>query len=439
MAQPLPLPLRRVPAQGRAAAAVAPRPKPALRVVPLPAAPRWSPALFAARAALFFAPVALVLGALEAALWRTGESWPAARVVEAQGLQPDAVFLRGLLDQSFHAYKLAGLQRARPRILALGSSRVMKLRGPMFGDDAAAFYNAGGLVVNVEDLAAFVEGLPGELLPRVVLLGVDMWWLNAVKPAERHLSWAASEDGALDWRGHLFALRAILRRPAQAGRLWRALEAEDEDRIGIEARISGEGFRADGSLAGGRPAPRAPQAWGFVDRERPPIARQIRRGIGFFPVSDGVSPARLARLRDAVAALRDRGVLVVGFGPPVYSGAAELLEADPRHRRLWREYREHVPRVFEELGQPFVDASTPAVLGLDDRYMTDGFHAEETFHLHLLRRVLADGRAARALPAALAAVKQALASPGTNPWYADFPATAGQTARRAVAPGPAGS
>jgi len=399
-----------------AASPATPAPPPA----PAPA-PRGA-AAFARRAALFWAPFVIVAAVFEAALWRSGESWPVKRTLEAQARDAGAIALRGLLDQSFYAYKHAGLRRARPRVLALGSSRVMKFRAAMFGADAPRFYNAGGLVVNVEDLVAFADALARAEAPAVVLLGVDMWWLNAARPAEDGFSRGIHEDGARSWQGHVLAWRELLRRSDMLRATLPALApgAGTARRIGLQARLHGEGFRHDGSLESGLPVPADARGWRFVDRERPTVARRIRRGVELFEPTHGVAPARVARLRRGLLRLRGRGCLVVGFAPPVYSGAAALLEQDERHRRLWREYREVLPRLFAALDMPYVDASTPARLGLDDRYLLDGFHPEETFLVHLLRRMLQDPRVAGALPTAGAAVERALASPRTNYWHADL-------------------
>src|SRR5205809_2510208 len=44
------------------------------------------------------------------------------------------------------------------------------------------------------------------------------------------------------------------------------------------------------------------------------------------------------------------------------------------------------PEIFKRHRQPFVDGSKPAELGLDDRYLVDGIHGAETFHLHVQDR-----------------------------------------------------
>jgi hypothetical protein len=373
---------------------------------------------FAVRIALFWLPVVVVFGLLEVGLWRTGESWPVDRVLDVQQRQPDAIFMRGLLDQSFYAYKWRGVLRSRPRVLALGSSRVLKFRRTMFGTESGVFYNAGGLVTNVGDLEAFAERLPPEPTPQVLILGIDLWWLNpAHAPGDEFL---IEDDGAWSWQGHLLALRTLLGRPSAIGPLFRPQLFPHPEGIGVIARRRGEGFRPDGSLESNLPLPQTAEGWAFVDREKPPILRSIRRGVGFFEPAEDVAAPRLERLQRALTRLRSRGIQVIGFAPPICSEGVRLLDTEPRQSGLWNAFRSRVAAVFAAEGLSFFDASSPDRLGLDDRYMIDGIHAEETFHVHLLRRMLDDPRLAALLPGTLPVLDAALSSPKTNFWHAEL-------------------
>ncbi len=377
---------------------------------------RWSLLLL-----LFWTPVLILATAFELLLWRTGESWTISRVLDVQRRDPGRLFLRRYLDQGLYRYKFLGMLERRPAILALGSSRVMRFRAPMFGD-SANFYNAGGLIQNLDDLESFVRLTPDTAMPRVIILGIDMWWLNDNDRSPEGLTSGIAFDGASSWKSQLLTAREML---MTRGALVGAIAAVSPrtgagDGIGLAARERGEGFRSDGSLTSARRPPENAD-WHFVDRENPIIPDRIRQGIDRFEPAPALSLARLARLRNVLTTLQRRGVLILGFNPPFSADGAAALESDPRQRELWREYRTGVPALFTELGLPFVDASTTGALGLDDRYMSDGFHAEETFHLYLLRRFAADPRVAAALPGMGAAVERAIASSKTDYWYADFP------------------
>jgi hypothetical protein len=295
----------------------------------------------------------------------------------------------------------------------------MKFRAEMFGDASAGFYNAGGLVTSVEDLQEFVERLPPDRTPGLVFLGIDSWWLKPGRSSEE--PFRVSHDGALSWQEHLLAFRTLVMDRRMARATLEALRSGPETaRIGIHAQARGQGFRFDGSMDSGPPSGRARRR-GFVDPDRPTTVKRIRTGAGFFKPAPAVSGPRLQALRDTLLRLRERGTLVVGFAPPICSEGVRLLESDPRHRRFWLQYRERLEGVFEELGLPYVDASSPARIGLDDRYMIDGIHGGETLHVHVLRRMLDHPRVAEALPEAASILDAALGSSRTNFWSADIP------------------
>jgi hypothetical protein len=378
-------------------------------------------ARFVGHLALFLLPLLLGAAFLEAELWRTGETWPGERVLAAQKKAPGLLYMRAYFGQWYEDYKWRGLVDSRAEILALGSSRVMKLRQEMFGP-RLRFYNAGGLVRSVGDLQEVVRMLPADYAPRVVLLGIDAWWLNASRDSRAPLQRRLRDDPARSEQAHLGFYGVLLRSPRFRGLILRGLyRPQAPDALGLRARATGLGFRLDGSLKGDRPAPVGDASRRFVDTARPPYAVAARNGQNHFRITEGVSPALLAGLRDAVEALRRRGTLVVAFAPPIAGEVAAVLEEIPAQRAFWHDYRRRVAALFADLDLPYVDASTPGQLGLDDRSMLDGIHAEETLHLHLLRRMLQDPRMSGRLPGARAAVAHALAAPETDVWHPEFP------------------
>lgn len=77
------------------------------------------------------------------------------------------------------AYKLSGIKFTKPDILVVGSSRTMQFRREFF---SRSFYNAGGVASGVEQLEDFINRLLVIHKPRVILIGVDMWWFNQNHP-----------------------------------------------------------------------------------------------------------------------------------------------------------------------------------------------------------------------------------------------------------------
>ena len=181
--------------------------------------------------------------------------------------------------------------------------------------------------------------------------------------------------------------------------LMSTITAPRQNLIGIGARQTGSGFRADGSHASSLPVPARHDEWRFVDREHPPIIERVSTATAGFLPTEGISEPRLRALDAALERFTSRHVLVVGYLPPFSSEVLTALGTDPRHSRLWSDLTR---------------------FGMDDRVMIDGVHADETFHLYVVKSMLADGRVSAALPGADVAVARALASPRTNYWRADL-------------------
>jgi len=369
------------------------------------------------RMALFSVPVVLIAGLVEFALWRSGDTWPIAAVAARQQHTP-AVFLRELMPQDLHGYKLARLALQRPRVLVLGSSRSSQMRAAMLGETRQTFFNGSGMVDAVSDL----DGLcAGGAQPAVALLAVDLWWFNdSLPPVDRK----AAGDGAVNWRAHVAAGRKLLMRPALLGDMLAAPSADDSDRIGIGARRTGSGFRQDGSMRLTFVTPSDPARWTYEDREIPPVIARVRAASHQFVESERhrVSGERLAHLQAFLDRCRAQGIALAAFAPPFSTEVFDTLRRDVRHRGLLSSFRVEVAGVFERSGVPFIDATDLTALGLDDRYMFDGFHPTETFHLHVLRRLLDRHPATAALvPGARRAIATLLSAPATNFWYVGLP------------------
>ena len=376
------------------------------------------PFRFAGWIMVFFAPLLLLTGVLEILLWNAGETLPIERVIQAQQSRPGTLFMRGILDQGFYRYKSLQVSQRKPKILVLGSSRVMEFRSEMFGNRGRDFFNGGGLIQDLSDLKSFVRRIETENAPELIILGLDAWWFNGNKPPLNGLSSGMNRDAALDWQEHVRAWRRF--KSSKARKVIAAARRATNENIGIEARSASVGFRLDGSMQYNFAPAAASNGWRFVDRETPPISERIRNSTAQFTPCSGASADRLEILAACLDELARKNVLVAGFLPPISSEAAGLLERSATQSNLWNEVRARLPKLFRERSLMFGDASLLRDLGLNDSFMIDGIHAAETFHLHLLESFLADERVAAILPGLSPKIRAALSSPEANPWEPDY-------------------
>src|SRR5262249_41842465 len=162
--------------------------------------------------AAFSIPPALALLAGEGVLQGSGEAWPIDRVISFQREHPRSLFLRAV-DQLFYASKYRGVLAHAPSVLVVGSSRTMKFRAGMFGDRAAAFFNAGGMVNSLDDLEDFTVSFPPPRPPDVLIVGVALWWLNERVPPSYRFAREIARGGTWTFDEHILALRWLLQRP----------------------------------------------------------------------------------------------------------------------------------------------------------------------------------------------------------------------------------
>lgn len=386
-----------------------------------PALRPFSPRPFVLRLALFSLPLIILAAAIEGSLWRVGETWPVDKALDAQTRNEDAIWMRGKLGQSYMAYKWSAINRRHYRVLAVGSSRVMKFNGKLLSPVSGPFYNTGGMIRNLNDLESFADALHSGIAPKVILLGIDMWWLNPSFASKEGFKAGIHDDPATDWKAHLTVVRksAEIVQAARKSRSDREMSPLDPaNAIGLDATFKHRGFRVDGSLESGLLFTDEK----FTDRETPPIAQRVRTGGNRFERATGLSAQRIAVFRRALQKLRGKGITVLTFLPPVANEVVAAMEKEPGQKSVWLQYRQVLPRICLEEKTLFCDASSPARFGYPDGVMSDGIHAMETFHAAILREWLKNPQADAALPGTRGHVEALLASPKTNLWYPDYSA-----------------
>ena len=95
---------------------------------------------------------------------------------EIIGLQKskDAIYGTALNQNSF-LYKLEMVREEKPKIIALGSSRVLQFREEYF---TKSFVNCGGAMHYLKEGVLFLQEMVKYHKPDVIILGLDCWWFN---------------------------------------------------------------------------------------------------------------------------------------------------------------------------------------------------------------------------------------------------------------------
>jgi hypothetical protein len=346
---------------------------------------------------------AALIASHERALEATGESWPLRQVIRAQQSAP-ALFQRQYWSaNSISAYKFQAMNENQPKILVLGSTRMGGLRAEMFAPSGQQFYNGAGLIRNLSDLQAVLDRTPASATPPLVIVGLDLWWFSYHWPMGS-IDWNEDPDG--NWMARSSTIARLALKPWT---LFASPRTAPYPLIGLAAMRSGEGFRSDGSIAF------APDESSSTLSAHPgaSVLERVESGSGEFTPNPALSRERLQRLALVLRQFRERGALVAGIAPPFSIKVVDRLTIHPVHRQFWQDFRIETARTFRNAGFPFLDASDPRQLNLDDTYLLDGSQAGEVFWLAVLDHFGADPRIKAQLPQ-LSATAAALIPTGSH-------------------------
>lgn len=355
---------------------------------------------FALRVFIFSTPLLCAAFLFELAMYRTGDSWPISKVIAAQeATGGESLLGRGYFSQQYNLSKSEMVKRRRPRILALGSSRVMEFRALMFHPFEKDFYNGGGMIQNVNDLAAYARLVRDGKLPKpqIVIVGIDPWWLSATTDATTKKSWLEDEEDAVyKFSSHIEGARSLLR-TGKSNFPWRVafgnqLRASPQYRypsFGITAIASGIGERfSDGSFLYTSSLTDFIKHPAYHERLTPPVLDQVQGAYFLFNLSYKIENDRAGMLLQSLAALKAMGIEVYAFEPPLVTEVLEALEASKPLSNFWTEYRERLPTQLKAAGIHCLPVAAPKDYGLDDRYMLDGIHPGEVFDSYIVEALV---------------------------------------------------
>jgi hypothetical protein len=312
------------------------------------------------------------------ALWflkAAGELQPVESIVTQQQAT-DALYGSALFEDEFR-YKLELIRERKPEIVALGSSRALQFRQEFF---SVPFVNAGRAMNSIPEGARFVEEMLRVHRPRLVLLALDVWWLNANRSepptSQRDLGdtdplvsnfWSYVNDGKITMAKTLGVVLGETSNPVSA-----------RYSIGIAALARGGGFRPDGSRDyGARYFGIDPT---FDDKNFANARSRVHNGTSLLNYGEQIDRGRLATLTRIAARLQEAGVEVVGVLPPLAPTVVGLINEQPQQYAYMPRARE----AMRSLPIKVFDFLESQSLQTSDCEFADGLHAGDITYQRML-------------------------------------------------------
>ncbi len=300
-----------------------------------------------------------------------------------------------LHGDAYH-YKLEGYRQKHPRIVAIGSSRVMQLRERFF---AGSFYNLGGAMTSIDEGIHLSDAILALHTPDVVLLGVDFWWLSeSFSPVAQ----AYKEHPPMERReGPNFYDSYFLFKPfawLKEGKItvrdyWRTIADRAERpfcNIGVAALKRRSGFGPDGSYYYTDVVQPSHEHEPRVDFDE--IA-SIEAGSGRFGYEKSVQSLHMQNLLRVIDRFRSHHVEVIVILPPFAPSVVQTLKDHAEHYGILADLQNRLKaaNVF------FVDASDHSLLSATDCEFFDGIHGGDVVFARLLLAI-DKNRSERGLP-----------------------------------------
>ncbi|MBQ7606749.1 MAG: hypothetical protein IJU76_02045 [Desulfovibrionaceae bacterium] len=303
------------------------------------------------------------------------------RVIERQA-QGDFVIFGSGVSQDFVDYKLALYTKVKPKIVALGSSRVMQFRARYF---RKSFLNMGGVAGNLPVLRSTLDAMLAVHVPEVVLLGLDFWWFM---PKWNPDPFASEPPTSGSYRYTLASLKKpwarLIDGKVRPEDIFAPFFSFRDDRFGIMAQTTDDGFASDGSwyYTAETTGQKKPFDYAFLD-----TLKQVRYGIKAFyhakPDEQAPSSRHLDAISEIYCRLKSRGVRVYCFIPPL----AETVYTAMRAREAAYPHLFELASALKQRGIPVLDMSNPRTLGSNDCEFVDGFHGGEICYLRIIRNL----------------------------------------------------
>lgn len=336
--------------------------------------------IFSSRPRLFvLAVVAAVLGlgvaglAAAAYFTATGDLLDEARVAEIQRDGGPGCTYSSLATNNHAAFKYAAYAGRQPKIVALGSSRVLEFNGRLFSQP---FYNLGRTMSSLADGHTALREMIRSGKPDIVLLGIDYWLFTS---SHRTSISGAGTLGRVDPVSPSQLLKlvgSVIHRPELMVGADRLLNGPDCP-LGIASIAYHSGFDADGFYYYGQRL-MLPQA-DFDDYVFRDSLRRVRSGARRFEHGETPDIDRVRELAALVETFRREGIKVVPFLPPVAPTVfAEMAKAGGYG---------YVAKLREALIQEGLDVHDfhdPRSLDLVDCEFVDGNHGGDVAYARLL-------------------------------------------------------
>jgi hypothetical protein len=286
------------------------------------------------------------------------------------------------------AFKLDRIEKERPDVLCISTSRAGTLNASMFRP--YSFYNMSYTAWTTEQLADIFDRATSSAAPRVVIISIDYFLFT--NGWEKGYSTTRTMIYDQPWRYLKSSILDFVRTAAKHPQVFRDYLKAPTPFVGTQAIFSQEGFRGDGSYVYSR---------GHIDDAR--LNYQTAASlVNSMPGASSMSERQKAPIVRIAELAKQRGITLVGVQLPYIRSGIDYLDHNESYRHysgVWREFESEQTRAWlKGLGITFFDLGR-STIGGDSKNFVDAYHTTELGALQVMQELLGSPEFRGILPA----------------------------------------
>lgn len=307
-------------------------------------------------------------------LKHNGESLTIAEIIKLQNSDPSLLYGTAINENTI-SYKLELYKDKKPKIIALGQSRVMQFRDYFFSQ---SFINMGGAWSNMRLTKQLAQEIIDEYQPEVVIISVDYWLFNLLP--EGSIGQYSTKNNPL--AGVVKPWIWLKERKISFSEYFQDLFNQNQQlkNIGIMGRYQHTGFGGDGSYYYNN------FVFGHVPSNDPHFEStlsHLKDKDWCFESSVHMSQEKFNNFLDILNIFYSKGIKVVLFMPPLAPTVYGQLAQELSHFAYYQE----VAAEFAKNHLYYADYFNPASVDSDDCEFVDGLHPGDLVYAKILLRL----------------------------------------------------
>ncbi len=272
-------------------------------------------------------------------------------------------------------YKLDMINHRKADLITIGNSRVLQFNDFYFTKSDGGFYNGGSIAASLSACLTALESIAPEALPKTVLLGLDQSFFSKGYTTANHFAEKPEFLNKYDYKTFNLLYEKLMQ-DYQKGKFRFYQLLQHPARIGVNAKVSGNGYEQDGSYVYSS----VYNDTASDSARMAPMLSAVADGTGRFQGSETPYAASVAKLVEIIDFCKENDIYLIAFTPPYCKSAIEIIDKRP-DMQFVRALDETLRPLLEDAGFEFYDYSDPRVLGMDDSYFIDAFHGSDTAYL----------------------------------------------------------